>query len=52
VALVRERQKLDNRFVNVFAYPVGGIQIVFGYEFPNIVKVCVSFRVKNVAAHD
>ena len=50
--LVGKWDKIGNSFINVLAYPVGGIKTVSGDEFPNIVKVGVGFRVKDVAAHD
>ena len=50
--LVGKRNKIANSFINVLPYPVSSIEIVFGDEFPNIVKVGVGFGVKDVAAHD
>jgi hypothetical protein len=51
VALLRKRNKrLDSR-LNLVDGPIGGIEIVRRYLFPNIVEVDFSFLTKVVPRH-
>lgn len=47
VALMWKRKRFDGRF-NCIDHPVGCFRIVFGYVFPNRIKVDFGFRMKVV----
>ena len=47
----RERNKSLKGCFEFINYTVSGNGIVFGYVFPNLVKIDQSFRVKIIASH-
>jgi hypothetical protein len=50
MALVGKRDKCPDGRLNLIGHSIGGVR-VFGYEFPNGVKVNFSVRVKIIPCH-